>query len=417
LQQIYSSTPPLPTSAQRPRQVSFEELLYELVDQIQDVHKSFTQPEQDFLSQLILTISSYPDNHIPDAAPIVHTITPPIPQAIENRLTKQEETLNHILSRLDQLTPLATTSPLPPTGKKTWANIVEQATPCTTTSTITKASKKRPEHTPEPERTLILKASTLPTNFNPLQIRESINNALVNAKLTISIVLVRLSVNNNIVIEVKQGHTAAQLKEKETVWSHLVPRLQEVVVREKWYKLVAHSVATDLILADSEEKQMVAFKEDIETYNHDIELAAPPRWLTKPESRTGKLHSSLVLSFKTQRELKHALRNRIVIAGTPVRTSEFVDIRPSTQCRNCQKFGHHQRTCRHPTRCQLCAGQHSTSVHKCSTCQATKECSHTQFKCANCEGSHKATDHRCEVYRNLVKKPELPTTDNPVHSL
>jgi len=129
------------------------------------------------------------------------------------------------------------------------------------------------------------------------------------------------------------------------------------------------------------------------------------------------IHSSLVLSFKTPTELKHTLRNRLVIAGTPVRTSEFIDIKPSTQCRNCQKFGHHQRICRHPTRCQLCAGKHSTNLHKCSTCQSTKGCSHTQFKCANCEGSHKATDHGCEVYRNLIKKPELPTTDNPSHSL
>ena len=299
----------------------------------------------------------------------------------------------------------------------TWANIVEQGKPSATTSSTTKVSKKRPEPTPEPERTLILKPNSPPTNFNPLQIRESINSALTNAKLTISIVLVKLSVNNNIVIEVKQGHTAAELKEKESVWSHLVPGLQEVVIRERWYKLVAHSVATDLIVADSEEKQMEAFQEDIETYNHDIQLAAPPRWLTRPELRTGKLHSSLVLSFKTPRELKHALRNRLVIAGTPVRTSEFVDIRPTTQCRNCQKFGHHQRTCRHQARCQLCAGSHSINLHQCTTCQATKECSHTQFKCANCESSHKATDLRCEVYRNLVKKPELSTTDNPAHSL
>jgi len=196
-----------------------------------------------------------------------------------------------------------------------------------------------------------------------------------------------------------------------------VPGLQEVVVRERWYKLVAHSVATDLIVADSKEKEMEAFKEDIEIYNHDIQIAAPPRWLTKRESRVGKLHSSLVLSFKTQRELIHALRNRLVIAGMSVRTSEFVDIRPTTQCRNCQRFSHHKRTCRHPAQCQLWAGPHSTTFHQCSSCQTMKKCSHFQFTCANCEGSHKATDQRCEAYRNLVKKPELPTTDNHSHSL
>ena len=95
---------------------------------------------------------------------------------------------------------------------------------------------------------------------------------------------------------------------------------------------MAHSVSTDLIVAESEQKQMEAFKGDIETYNSELSLAVPPRWLTKPEARSGKLHSSLVLSFKTQRELKYVLRKKLVIAGTSVKTSEFVDSRPTTQC-------------------------------------------------------------------------------------
>ena len=88
LQQLYLSSPPPPTSAQWRQQGSFEELLLELVDPIQDVKKTFTQEEQYFLSQLIRTISSYPDNYIPDGAPIPPPSPPPIPQAIESRLTK-----------------------------------------------------------------------------------------------------------------------------------------------------------------------------------------------------------------------------------------------------------------------------------------------------------------------------------------
>src|SRR5437899_97564 len=295
LQEIYSSTPPPPTSAQRPRQVSFQQFLYELTDHIQDHQKLFAAEEQDLLSHLLLTISCYPDNYIPDAAPLVPSSPLPIaptpsvsiPEAIETRLTKQEQTLSHILTRLDQLTSPTTATPIPQPAQKSWANIVEQAVP-PTTSTTTKASKKRPEPTPEPERTLILKPTTPPTNFNPLQIRDSINSALNQAKQTITIVLVRLSVNNNIVIEVKPSHTAAELKEQEAVWKHLVPGLKEVVVRERWFKLVAHSVSTDLILAESEEKEMEAFKEDIETYNSQLILAALPRCLTKPEATVGK---------------------------------------------------------------------------------------------------------------------------------
>jgi len=78
LQHYYSFHPPQATSAQRPRQVSFEELIDDLIDQIQDVGKIYTQAEQDFLSQVILTISSYPDNHIPDAATIIPSSSLPI---------------------------------------------------------------------------------------------------------------------------------------------------------------------------------------------------------------------------------------------------------------------------------------------------------------------------------------------------
>ena len=169
----------------------FEELVYELAVLIKGYQGNFTQPEEEFLSHLLLTLGSYPDNYIPDAAPVVQSSPPPIPEAIETRLTKQEETLNHILTRLDQLTSRTTTTPpVPQPLKKTWANIVEQETPSSTTTTTTKAPKKRPEPTPEPERTLILKPTTPPTNFNPLQIRDSLNTALSMAKLTITIVLV-----------------------------------------------------------------------------------------------------------------------------------------------------------------------------------------------------------------------------------
>ena len=133
LQEIYSSTPPPPTSAQRPRQVSFQQFLYELTDHIQDHQNLFAAEEQDFLSHLLLTISSYPDNYIPDAAPLVPSSPLPIaptpsvsiPEAIETRLTKQEQTLSHILTRLDQLTSPTTATPIPQLAQKSWANIVE----------------------------------------------------------------------------------------------------------------------------------------------------------------------------------------------------------------------------------------------------------------------------------------------------
>src|SRR5437879_2005096 len=89
-QDICTFTPPAPTSAQRPRPAIFEELLHDVANHIKEHQGLFTRPEEDFLSHLLLTIGSYPDNYIPDAAPLAPTSPAPIPQAIETRLTKQE---------------------------------------------------------------------------------------------------------------------------------------------------------------------------------------------------------------------------------------------------------------------------------------------------------------------------------------
>ncbi len=145
-------------------------------------------------------------------------------------------------------------------------------------------------------------------------------------------------------------------------------------------------------------------KEDIEEYNTDIKLAAPPRWLTKPEIRTGKSHSSLIISFLTASEAKFALNNRLIIAGKVVKTSPFIESKSTTQCHRCQKFGHHQQTCKSTPQCQFCGQEHHTTLHSCPICESNKQCTHLTLQCVNCQGKHKATDKRCEVYRKLLEK-------------
>ena len=47
---------------------------------------------------------------------------------------------------------------------------------------------------------------------------------------------------------------------------------------------------------------MEALHKEITNYNNNIQLAAPPRWLAKKEAREGKLHSSVLLCFKSKQE-------------------------------------------------------------------------------------------------------------------
>ena len=66
---------------------------------------------------------------------------------------------------------------------------------------------------------------------------------------------------------------------------------------EKWAKVIAHGVPAYGFAEDME-----ALHQEITNYNNNIQLAAPPRWLSKKEAREGKLHSSVLLCFKTKQE-------------------------------------------------------------------------------------------------------------------
>jgi hypothetical protein len=182
---------------------------------------------------------------------------------------------------------------------------------------------------------------------------------------------------------------------------------------EKWAKVIAHGVPAYAFGED-----MDALHEEITKYNKDIKLAAPPRWLTKKEAREGKLHSSVLLSFKTKQEADQVIKTGLLIGAVQTRCAAYRDTQPTSQCNACQGYGHHSTICRKKVRCQLCAGDHNTRLHTCTTCQTTgKPCSHTVFKCANCQGPHRANTPTCQTLIDINKAskdnkttPQPPTT-------
>jgi hypothetical protein len=136
--------------------------------------------------------------------------------------------------------------------------------------------------------------------------------------------------------------TAEDLLKHQHVWSLLFD-FTEIKKDEKWYKIVAHGIPTAFF---NIKEGMQLVKDEVETFNKDIKLAMLPHWLTSEEARQGKQHGSIVLTVKTNQEVQNALRNRLIIAGTSVRTAVYTTCKPTDQCRKCQKFGHLQTTCK-----------------------------------------------------------------------
>ena len=233
-----------------------------------------------------------------------------------------------------------------------------------------------------------------------MQTRDKVNNALKAAKINnIMVATAVLSQKgDHIVLTTAYTCTADDLLKHRAIWE---PELggQRAKKIKKWYKLIAHRVPTESF---NTEGGMQLLKDDLELFNQGLKLVTLPQWLSQPQVRQEKRHSSVVLALKTKEEVTQALRKRLVIAGISIRTAEYLVNKPSDQCVRCQQYGHIQNSCHRPLTCQLCAGPHNTRDHQCLVLECKGKpmpCSHTQIKCSNCQGDYQANSQTCEMYR------------------
>ena len=66
--------------------------------------------------------------------------------------------------------------------------------------------------------------------------------------------------------------------------------------QETWTKVIVHKV--DLGMFEDSEEGKQSLKTELETFNEGLELASIPRYLTHPDKREGKIHSSCVIAMK-----------------------------------------------------------------------------------------------------------------------
>jgi hypothetical protein len=108
------------------------------------------------------------------------------------------------------------------------------------------------------------------------------------------------------------------------------------------------------------------------------------------------MHASIVIAFDNELTAKKALKNKLFIAGIPVKTAKYEEKKTTIQCQKCQKFGHTTSSCKNLAICQYCAQNHLTRLHICKICESVGEiCIHTILKCSNCGGNHAATSKEC----------------------
>lgn len=276
-----------------------------------------------------------------------------------------------------------------------------------------KQAKTQPTQVKKKSRQLVLITVESPnSDLNSMVLRNRINDAFTTAGAQKPVILTvsRSFMRRNIVLTTTESFTAEYLLEKKAIWEHLIPHVT-CQVNEQWHKVVIHGVP----IADFDNAnfgEMV--KDEIKTFNHGLNIIGNPYWLTSEEKRPHQFSGSIVVAFATEIEAQRAIRNRLYMAGRSLKVEKQYSVAPTSQCSKCQGFGHLDSRCTRPEKCQICAGNHHTKLHRCTSCPSKgKACVHTLVKCINCGLNHKADDLSCEVYRALKDRPTQQSEAQP----
>lgn len=249
------------------------------------------------------------------------------------------------------------------------------------------------------KRLILIKESTESfENVNPLELRTNINAQFTADGHALSPVIstISKSMTKNLIITTTDDYSADLLIQNiDILAQHL--KFKEAKRDTQFFKIVCHGVSLQFDRPDMPE----LIKNEITTFNKHLNLTivGTPYWLTSEEKRrSGQRAGSLVIAFSTEEQARRARRERLNLGGTSVRTEELRSVLPTTQCSNCNGFGHLQQRCPKPTTCRFCAGRHHTRQHPCDICQTTGvPCLHTIYKCANCSESHAADNTDCDA--------------------
>jgi hypothetical protein len=162
---------------------------------------------------------------------------------------------------------------------------------------------------------------------------------------------------------------------------------------EQWYPVKCDCVAKDVVMDMEKDDSKTLrpgllsdFKEQNGTDTIDC-TAMKATWLSKrhPEKRVG----SLVIWLKQLAAAEHLIRQGTALFGASGSYCCKFERRDDFDlCYNCNRYGHKQVTCTHPTRCGICSNPHNT-----------RNCSQrTTPRCPACTGEHPIFDRRCRCH-------------------
>jgi len=166
-------------------------------------------------------------------------------------------------------------------------------------------------------------------------------------------------------------------------------KYEKVEIGKHYSQFLLHNIPTHL--------SQLEMSDSITTNYPQLIQRQTPCWLTPTDRRKHKSTSTIVMTLTGSVKMINIRRQYLTICNRDCQLHDYISYGRSTQCHNCQGYGHPATLCRNPSHCAVCAEVHKTKDHPCtiSICKNSPACTHPPICCTNCGTPHKATDRNC----------------------
>jgi len=221
-----------------------------------------------------------------------------------------------------------------------------------------------------------------------------INTAFFNNKdvLAPPFIRARVTVRGAIIFTTGNNHNNIVYEDYITIIKHTLSyfgKCVKVEIGKRFSQFLLHGVPTHLSIPE--------ISASIEANYPQLVQGQTPRWLTPAERREHKAASTIVMTLTGNVKKNTIGRQNLIVCNRECQLDDYIPYGRSTQCHNCQTYGHPDALCRNDACCAVCAGPHNTRDHHCTipACKKGPTCTHPPIRCVNCNAPHKANDPNC----------------------
>ena len=234
-----------------------------------------------------------------------------------------------------------------------------------------------------------------------------VNSAIVDNKdvLAPAFIRARVTLRGNIIFTTGNTQNNLIYEDYTTIITDALSyygQCQKVEIGKRFSQFLLHGVPTYLSLPEISDSLTANYPQ--------LAQGQTPRWLTQADRREHKANSTIVVTLTGNVKKASIGRQHLIVCNHKCQLDDYIAYGRSTQCRNCQAYGHPAALCRNGPRCAVCADPHETREHPYAlpVCRKGPACTHPPIRCINCDAPHKASDPNCS---ERIKLRNIPKTN------